>query len=66
MVVVPIAAPPPTPVTGKAIVYTGFTVYVKPAIVRLVVENVKVAIPWLNPRFPFRVPTKLPAPAGET
>ena len=34
--------------------------------VRLVVLKVRVPMPWLNPSVPSKVPTKLPAPAGDT
>ena len=66
IVVVPVPAPPPTPVTGSAIVYTGLTVYVKPAMFTDVDAKVSVAIPVLNPSVPDSDPTRLAAPAGET
>ena len=47
-------------------VYVGFTVYVNPPMVSEVVEKVSVAIPVSKPSVPESVPTKLPAPAGDT
>jgi hypothetical protein len=63
MVVEPVPAPPPLPVTGNAIVYEGFTVYATPPMFRTVVLKVRFAIPLSYPKLPERDEARLPDPA---